>query len=308
MASTNGHAKPLGEVDRSPLEFFLAHHVHFLPAIEAQMSQTTISTLGSLLGPKESLHAVCLGEIWKLTAWRVREYLETMRVPQATLEALFARVLPSMPLTPSTSQWLHIVVALTPPFLCMPFGDVRDLRWNPRRKPYPAGVCRDGAQLETALVNAFVEFDERMRFNWVEYPQEKRQQLETTNAVIENVPIIFEVLQRYRLLPDTLKGRHKDAITTLCAQISEVVKSLSQIDWFAAESLFNRQASALCYGALVRRLRQAFVQYGPPRWSDLSIATALSEILSPLLALQPLQFRDGCTTPVAISRYFRPRT
>ena len=39
MASTNGHAKPHGEVERAPLEFFLAQHWHLLPMLEAQQIQ-----------------------------------------------------------------------------------------------------------------------------------------------------------------------------------------------------------------------------------------------------------------------------
>ena len=307
MASTNGHARPSGEVDRTPLEFFLAHHRHLLPPIVAQRKQMPESTLGGLMGPETFLQGLCCAELWKILAWHVLHHLETIRVPEQTLEALFARVLPSMPLTPSISQWLQIALALTPPFFCVPFGEVHDARRNSRRKSFPAAVCRGGAQLETALVEALVDFDERMRFTWIEYPLERAQKLTEANDVIEQLPLLFEILQALGLLPQELKGRRKDAVTTLCRALSGLVKPLIPIDWYKVEFSFNRKASYLCYGTLVRSLQRAFLQHGPPRWSDSAIAATLSAILSPLLASDALHLRERCTTPGAIRRYFPPR-
>ena len=61
-------------------------------------------------------------------------------------------------------------------------------------------------------------------------------------------------------------------------------------------------------GELLRRLRQAGIQHGPPRWSDSAIAPALSALRSSLIDPDGVQLHDRCPTPRALRRSFCPRT
>ena len=180
---------------------------------------------------------------------------------------------------------------------------------NPRHKLYPAGVCRDGAQLETTLVQALLEFFERMQCVWFYEPLDIPLQLAKISTDIQQVVYRqFEFLQDIGALPDALKGLHKDRIASVCREVSDVAQALGKVPWYGIDFASKRRVSSVSYGELLRRLQQACIQHGPSRWGDSAIAATLSAILTPILDGRDIFLRDRCTTPGAISRYFRPRT